>query len=345
MLQTSFSEFHSGYRVYSTEALRKVPFELNTSDFHFDTEIIVQFVMAGLRIVERPIPTYYGDEICRVNGLTYAANVIGAVVKARAQGLGLFYDSRFDCDREKSASSPYELKLGYESPHSIVLKAVAANSRVLDLGCAGGYLAVALKRLKGCHVVGVDRVPTDLARALDDFHQHDLNQELPAIPLRNVDYVLLLDVIEHLAVPESFVRRLSQALQANPNVRILVSTANIGFIVTRLMLLLGQFNYGKRGILDMGHTRLFTFASLRRLFEQAGYQILETKGVPGPYPLALGDSRISRLIVRLNSALIRFSKGLFSYQIFMVVQPRPGVEALLQRAVEEVTLRGVSISE
>ena len=69
------SEFHSGYRVYSVAALRKIPFALNTNDFHFDTEIIIQFDLAGLRIRELPIPTYYGDEICHVNGLKYAADV------------------------------------------------------------------------------------------------------------------------------------------------------------------------------------------------------------------------------------------------------------------------------
>ena len=75
MLGTSFSEFHSGYRLYSTNALARIPFEKNTNDFHFDTEIIVQFVLKKLRIAELPIPTYYGDEICHVNGLKYAADI------------------------------------------------------------------------------------------------------------------------------------------------------------------------------------------------------------------------------------------------------------------------------
>src|SRR5438093_5947878 len=97
MLGTSLSEFHSGYRVYSVAALRQLPFELNTNDFHFDTEIIIQLLLARLRIRERPIPTYYGDEICHVNGLKYAANVTKAVLLARSQRMGLFYDRRFDC--------------------------------------------------------------------------------------------------------------------------------------------------------------------------------------------------------------------------------------------------------
>ena len=62
------SEFHSGYRVYSVNALRQIPFDRNTNDFHFDTEIIIQLLRARLRIKELPIPTYYGDEICHVNG-------------------------------------------------------------------------------------------------------------------------------------------------------------------------------------------------------------------------------------------------------------------------------------
>ncbi len=63
MLGTSLTEFHSGYRAYSVRALRRIPFEQNSDDFDFDTEIIIQLHAAGLRITETPIPTYYGDEI------------------------------------------------------------------------------------------------------------------------------------------------------------------------------------------------------------------------------------------------------------------------------------------
>ena len=76
LLGANLSEFHSGYRVYSVKALELIPFDRNTNDFHFDTEIIIQFLFRKLRIVELPIPTYYGEEICRVNGLKYAWNVV-----------------------------------------------------------------------------------------------------------------------------------------------------------------------------------------------------------------------------------------------------------------------------
>ena len=76
ILKVNLSEFHTGYRVYNVHKLAKIPFELNSNDFHFDTEIIIQFILCKFKINEFPIPTYYGDEISYVNGIKYAFNVI-----------------------------------------------------------------------------------------------------------------------------------------------------------------------------------------------------------------------------------------------------------------------------
>lgn len=72
---TNLSEWHSGYRAYSVEALRAIPFERNVDGFNFDTQIICQLLEADRRIVEVPIPTYYGDEICYVDGIPYGLSV------------------------------------------------------------------------------------------------------------------------------------------------------------------------------------------------------------------------------------------------------------------------------
>jgi len=72
----SLSEYHSGYRLYSTAALQKIPFESFTNNWHFDTQIILALAERNMRIVERPIPTYYGDEICHVNGIPYAVHCL-----------------------------------------------------------------------------------------------------------------------------------------------------------------------------------------------------------------------------------------------------------------------------
>jgi glycosyltransferase involved in cell wall biosynthesis len=73
---SNLSEFHSGYRAYSVHAMRDIPLDEMTTNWHFDTQIILQFLKHGYRIKEVPIPTYYGDEICRVNGVPYALHCV-----------------------------------------------------------------------------------------------------------------------------------------------------------------------------------------------------------------------------------------------------------------------------
>jgi len=74
----SLSEYHSGYRLYSVEALKKIPFESFSNSWHFDTQIILSMAERNMRIFELPIPTYYGDEICHVNGIPYAMHCLVA---------------------------------------------------------------------------------------------------------------------------------------------------------------------------------------------------------------------------------------------------------------------------
>jgi 2-polyprenyl-3-methyl-5-hydroxy-6-metoxy-1,4-benzoquinol methylase len=343
MLRSSFTELHSGYRIYSVAALSKVPFQLNTNDFHFDTEIIIQFLIAGLVIMEKPIPTYYGNEICRVNGLKYALNVVRAVLKARLQEIGLFFDPKFDCALgEKTRYFP---KLDYTSTHSLAIETVTPGSRVLDFGCASGFVAQFLRKEKKCTVIGVDFERPSVSAPLDGFIEHNLNTGLPDVSLNSYDYILMLDVIEHLSNPEKIITELRNALKFAPNAKLVASTGNIAFIILRIQLLLGQFNYGKRGILDLTHTRLFTFSSFRRLFEQNGFRILQTNGIPVPFPLAIGNNWVSRFFIFLNRLLIYVWRSLFSYQIFLVASPYPSLEFLLQNAIsasaeKEATIAG-----
>lgn len=81
VLNLNLSEYHSGYRIYSCKALKKIPFDLCSDDFHFDTEIIIQMKIAGMSIKEVPIPTRYGKERCHVNLISYAFNIIKSLVE------------------------------------------------------------------------------------------------------------------------------------------------------------------------------------------------------------------------------------------------------------------------
>jgi glycosyltransferase involved in cell wall biosynthesis len=92
---TDLSEFHSGYRIYSVEALKKVQFHRLSSDFHFDTEIIILFHRAGLRIVETPIPTHYGDEKNYVNIWKYGIDVLVTTITYWLHQRGLRHSRRW----------------------------------------------------------------------------------------------------------------------------------------------------------------------------------------------------------------------------------------------------------
>jgi 2-polyprenyl-3-methyl-5-hydroxy-6-metoxy-1,4-benzoquinol methylase len=340
LLKANLSEFHSGYRIYSTRALAAIPFDRNSNDFHFDTEIIIQLLTARLAIKELPIPTYYGDEICYVNGMKYAKDVVLAALKARLQESGLFYDRKFDC--APGDALPYVPKFTYTSPHSLAFERIRPGSNVLDIGCAGGYMGAYLTEQKQCRVDGIDAFPIS-QRGFEAFYLHDLNFGLPQLDFEKYNYVLMLDVIEHLSKPEWFLEQLRNALSLNPGVEVMISTANIGFLVTRGMLAIGQFNYGRRGILDLTHTRLFTFGSFQRAVKQAGFDVLEAIGVPAPAPLALGENFISRTFLKINKLLMPISRGMFSYQIFLRIKPHPTLQFLLNTAQEQSEKRARAI--
>ena len=331
VLGSSLAEFHTGYKAYTTASLRRIPFELNSNVFHFDTEIIIQFLRSRARITEVPIPTHYGNEICRVDGLRYALDVVNASTVALLQDYGLVYRRNFDVQSITDDNQHYLPKTTFASTHSAAIAAVPAGATVIDLGCGPGHLCGPLHQL-GCRVIGVDQFRPNDTSAFEEFHVTDLNANPFPRSLDDVQVIFILDVIEHLSSPEKFCDELRRRAQSNLAVKIIISTGNIGFAVTRLMLFLGQFNYSKRGILDLTHTRLFTFSSLRRLLTEQGFVIETEQGIPAPVPLVVKSPRWQKFAMGLQGLLIKLSRGLFSYQIFMVVRPLPTIEKLMTDA-------------
>lgn len=333
LLGTRLSELHTGYRAYSTSALKRIPFQYNSNNFDYDTDIIIQLVQNNFRIKELPIPTHYGDEISHVNGFAYAWNILKSTVVAGVQRYGIYYNPKFDYD---FGVQHYDAKTHFDSSHRFAIAQIKPDSVVLDFGCGKGYVDKILKE-KGCNVYGFDHsiqkeaeqycvkvTPIDFDRFNFDF---DIKEE-------KIDAVLLLDVLEYITFPELFLRRLRTAV-AKHRPEIIITTANVAFITLRFSMLLGQFNYGKRGILDLTHKRLFTFSSLLRLLHNEGYDIEIVKGIPVPIPLILGDNAPARLLLAINNACIRLRRGLFSFQIAIVAKPAPTLDMLLEKAETE----------
>ncbi|MGA2915009.1 MAG: bifunctional glycosyltransferase/class I SAM-dependent methyltransferase [Sedimentisphaerales bacterium] len=329
IIKSRLSEFHSGYRAYSIKTLSEIPFEFNSNYFDFDTDIIIQLVDTGKRIKEIPIPTFYGDEICRVNGIRYAIRIIGSCIRSRLNKIGLYYHPKFDYGRGSNAH--YESKFGYASSQQFALDNVKLGATVIDIGCGPGFIAEKLKE-KGVQTVSIDlqiqpQVKENSWKYVEaDVEKYDFNDDFG-----KVDCVLALDIIEHLKSPEQFLLTLRQRFSKD-NPAIIITTGNIAFLPMRLSLLWGSFNYGKRGILDLSHTRLFSFYSLIRTLENAGYEVVKKQGIPAPFPLAVGRGKMADFLLWVNKILILISKALFSYQIAVMAKPLPTLEHLLDDA-------------
>lgn len=330
MLKTNFSEFHSGYRAYSVKSLSEIPFKRNSNDFHFDTQIIIQFVLAKKTIKEVPIPTYYGTEICHVNGMKYGWDVIKATWFSKLHQLSIYYKREYDVS---TPATDYSLKLGYLSSHTLAIANVAENSRVLDIGGGQGRVAAELRK-KNCYIAGVDMVELIDKTVYDEFYRQNLDNFEVTFDLKSFDHVLMLDIIEHLSNPEVFLDTLRSGLGLN-NPKIIITAPNIAFFINRAQLLFGQFNYGKEGILDKTHKRLFTFKTLKRTCKQCGYTIEKVKGIPAPMPKAIGKNIVGKVLLGINRSLIFVSRKLFAYQIYLEVKPLPVVEILLENTMKE----------
>ena len=67
LLGTKVSEFHTGYRAFSRELLKRLPLEANSDDFVFDNEVLAEAVWMGFSIGEVSCPTSYGAEASSIN--------------------------------------------------------------------------------------------------------------------------------------------------------------------------------------------------------------------------------------------------------------------------------------
>ena len=60
--------------------------------------------------------------------------------------------------------------------------------------------------------------------------------------------------------------------------------------------------------------------------------------MPEPFPLVIGSNVLGRTLLKLNQ-MIHVSRGVFSYQMFVRVRPRPSLDYLLRTAEEHSARR------
>ena len=204
---------------------------------------------------------------------------------------------------------------GLAESHRLLLAAVPARSRVLDVGCAEGYLAGALRE-RGCRVtcVEADPVAADLAQKTCDVVVVG-DVEDPAVRDRvegAFDVILLGDVLEHLRDPLTVLR---WAARRAP--RVVVSLPNIAHWTARRALLRGRWAYADHGLFDRTHLRFFTRASAHALIGEAGLRVEREAFAGAPLPL---EGRLP-LLGPLRSALVSRRPELFALQIVLTCAP------------------------
>ena len=343
-LGTSLSEFHSGYRAYRVSSLRRLDFESYSDDFDFDTEIIIDMVDKRMRIEEIPIPTFYGDEICYVNGMRYARQVIQDVAAYRfrnaiavgagdavgaervAPGVEGVVAPGGDGDVAAVVEGGYPFKWHPSSSHGRLLARAGSASamRVLDLGCAAGFLSEQL-RLRGHHVTGVDLQHSEgVEDRTDEFVRADLAEGLPDGLRGPFDLVIAGDVLEHLRRPEVLLNQIHGVIA--PNGALLVSVPNFSHWYPRVRVAAGVFGYDKRGILDEDHVRFFTRKTVTRLFASTEWHVVRREAVGVPWEeLLRSDSKADKAIRAAEKAALVAREPLFAYQfLFELVEASTG---------------------
>lgn len=165
----------------------------------------------------------------------------------------------------------------------IQLDMIPVGSRVLEIGCATGFMGEYLVREKGCSFFGIEADPNQCAEAqkrglqvvagyLEDAHvQEQITKEIETGGPFQV--IFMSQVIEHIAEPDKSLTLLQQWM--TPQSSLVISTCSIAHWRCRLRLLFGKWHYEEYGVFDRTHLRFFTIASFKELLHECGFTVVD----------------------------------------------------------------------
>ncbi len=155
--------------------------------------------------------------------------------------------------------------------------------KVLDVGCSNGAFGAEIKRISGSEVWGIEpmeRFGLLAKEKLDTVFISSVESAIQQLPEGHFDVIYFNDVLEHLLDPYSVLEKMKSKL--SPNGKVISSIPNIRYFRTFFKILFnGEWDYTDEGILDRTHVRFFTQKSIRKMYENAGYQVLSHEGING----------------------------------------------------------------
>ena len=103
LMKQKLSEYHTGYRAFSAEVLRKINYQANSDDFIFDNQMLAQILFAGYQVAEITCPTKYFEEASSIGpgrSIKYGFGVIATSIAYRLQKWHLAKFSIFEKPNE-----------------------------------------------------------------------------------------------------------------------------------------------------------------------------------------------------------------------------------------------------
>lgn len=113
LVNYKLSEYHTGYRAFSAEVLRSIPFDSNSDDFIFDNEMLSQIIYGGFSIAEVTCPTKYFKEASSINlrrSIKYGLGVLKVSLLHRLQKMGIIHHHLYNgIQKRKAVTEPVQL--------------------------------------------------------------------------------------------------------------------------------------------------------------------------------------------------------------------------------------------
>jgi len=175
---------------------------------------------------------------------------------------------------KKGVVQRYVFDLSPYGAHMKIISYVSKNKKVLDVGCATGYLAKQMKK-NGCHIVGIE-IDEEAAKIARNFCDEVIVCDVEEIKELNYpngffDVTVYADILEHIKRPDLLLTKFKKYLA--PNGYVVASIPNVARFSTRIGLLFGKFKYEDAGIIDITHLRFFTLKTAKQLFKTTLYKI------------------------------------------------------------------------
>ncbi|MCM3493409.1 glycosyltransferase [Paenibacillus lactis] len=175
----------------------------------------------------------------------------------------------------------HELDMMSENSAALVLREVPTGSKVLELGPATGYMTRYMKEELNCSVYCIEYDPSSAEEA-SVYSEKMIVSDLEDFSVwtkqlygEKFDYILCVDVLEHLRDPHRVLREVVKYLEAEGSV--IASIPNISHNAIIMSLLQGEFKYNQLGLLDNTHVKFFTKESIIEMLSEAGLEIVKMK--------------------------------------------------------------------